>query len=225
MSRELKNELLERILAGDRRSATALVEEWAEDHGYERAVTEILEPALTLFGDRWATEDDVSLAQGYIAGKVAEDIMERAAASQAVKSPVSESKGQVVIGNIEDDCHVLGRRMVATFLRLAGWEVYDLGEDVLAAAFVDKALEVGAPIVGASAMMYRTALNIKKLRKEIDDRGLSGQIQLAVGGAVFIQRPELVKEVGGDGTARNAIAAPALMEQLLEKVPQEGGTR
>ncbi|MEI6877096.1 MAG: hypothetical protein WCL50_18435, partial [Spirochaetota bacterium] len=41
-------------------------------------------------------------------------------------------KGKAVIGNIEEDFHGLGRRLVASFLRTSGWEVHDLGNDVAA---------------------------------------------------------------------------------------------
>jgi methanogenic corrinoid protein MtbC1 len=86
----------------------------------------------------------------------------------------------VVIGNIEDDFHSLGRRIVVSFLQSAGWEVHDLGNDVAAESFLDNALAVKAGIVGTSAMTQTTALNIRKLRSLIDMRGLSGQIKLAV---------------------------------------------
>jgi methanogenic corrinoid protein MtbC1 len=66
-------------------------------------------------------------------------------------------------------------------------------------------------------MIYNTAQNIKKLRKEIDDRNLNGKIQLCVGGAVFKLRPELAKQVGADGTTDNAIKAPELVQELLQK--------
>ena len=221
MSDELKDRLLALFLASERQAATNLVTEWAELHGYKRAITDILEPALATLGETWATTDDVSLGQGYVAGKVAEDLMERAAAHD-VSATEAGSKGPVVIGNIEDDSHALGRRLVTIFLRLAEWDVVDLGKDVPASVFVDKAVAIGAPIVAASAMMYRTAVNIKQLREEINARNLTGRIQLAVGGAVFLQRPELVDEVGGDGTAPNAIVAPALMERLLARARSMG---
>jgi hypothetical protein len=53
----------------------------------------------------------------------------------------------------------------------------------------------------------------------LDDRDLQGRIKLAVGGAVFIMRPELVAEVGGDGTAISATAVPELFERLRLQVP------
>lgn len=222
MSDELKDEVLALILDGERQAATNLVVKWAEAHGYERAITDILTPVLAAFGERWTTAADVSLGQGYVAGKVAEDLMEKAAAAQTVDAAAAWTKGPVVIGNIEDDSHALGRKLIVIFLRLDGWEVVDLGRDVPADEFVDKALEVDAPIIAASAMMYRTAMNIKRLREEIDSRGLTGRIQLAVGGAVFLQRPELAEEVCGDGTAPNAIAAPALMDRLLAQARSTG---
>jgi methanogenic corrinoid protein MtbC1 len=87
--------------------------------------------------------------------------------------------------------------------------------------FVDKAIEVGAFVVGASAMMQTTALNIRKLRDLIDARGLKGRLKLAVGGAVFNWRPELVAEVGGDGTSGNAAVVDTLFQRLQAEAKGE----
>jgi len=150
--------------------------------------------------------------------------MTKAIESLSEDSSQTVSKGPIVIGNIEDDYHALGRRLVSVFLRKSGWEIYNLGSDVLPTKFVDKAEEVNAPIIAVSAMMYMTAMNIKKVREEIDNRGLKGKIMLAAGGAVFLQRPEVLEIVGGDGTSPNAIKAPKLMDQLLERAIPRGGT-
>ncbi len=211
-----QDKLLNYILKSNREQANDLVDEWASTHSYRQAIFELLEPALVKFGEKWNTNEGSSLAMGYVAGKIAEDIMTKASVENP-KTATHKTKGPVVIGNIEDDFHSLGRKMVVTFLRANGWEVFDLGNDVLAEEFIDKAIEVGAKVVGASAMMYTTAINIKTLRNEIDRRGLKGKIQLAVGGAVFILRPELVQEVGGDGTAKNALVASDLVKNLLEQ--------
>jgi methanogenic corrinoid protein MtbC1 len=152
-----------------------------------------------------------------VAAKVAEDTLTMIAAKSEPDKIVSPTRGPVVIGNIEEDFHALGRRMVGTFLQTGGWIVKDLGNDVLPAAFVDCAVECGARVIGVSAMMLTTARNILHLRQEIDQRGLTGKIQLAVGGAVFLVFPELVKDVGGDGTAPNAMESIKLFEDLWEK--------
>jgi methanogenic corrinoid protein MtbC1 len=213
---DIHEALREKIEIADRVAAYDLLEQWAGEYGYERLIAEVIEPVFKEIGEAWDKEG-FSLAQAYIAAKIGEDFLTKYAASQAVTLPERTLKGPVVLGNIEDDSHALGRKMVVTFLKANGWEIYDLGNDVLASEFVEKALKVGAKVIGVSAMMYTTALNIKSLRAEIDRRGLTGKIQLAVGGAVFVLRPDLVDEIGGDGTARNAMAAPALFDDLWEK--------
>jgi methanogenic corrinoid protein MtbC1 len=216
MNTGIKDEVHAAILAADRTRATEIISEWASQNGFERAVTEILEPTLRSIGSAMDVGGDVSLAHGYLAAKVAEDILTQA--SQCVqKAGHRAAPGTVVVGNIEDDFHALGRRMVGISLRTAGWIVHDLGNDVLAADFVDSALDVGAKVIGVSAMMHTTALNICKVRQEIDRRGLGGHLMLAVGGAVFQLRPTLIEEVGGDGTARNSLETPRLMADLWRR--------
>jgi methanogenic corrinoid protein MtbC1 len=110
---------------------------------------------------------------------------------------------------------------VGLFLAAAGWDIYDLGNDVLAEELLEKAIEVNANVIGCSAMMQTTALNIRSIRTLIDNRGLREQIKLAVGGAVFNWRPDLVAEVGGDGTARNAAGVDELFTRLQSQARKE----
>lgn len=216
-------ELLDIILHARRDRAAVFLATVAARTGYAQAIRDILEPVLLEIGERW-TRDRLSLAQGYVAGKIAEDVFLEMARQSPL--PPGQRKGPVVLGNIEDDHHSLGRKMLVIFLKAAGWEVADLGNDVLAGQFVDAAEEAGARIIGVSAMMLTTAQNIVSVRRELDRRGLSGRIQLAVGGAVINLRPELVAEVGGDGTCNNAIVAPELFERLwTASLAADGGAR
>ncbi len=200
----------------DKTGACDLLDKWGAEHGYDKILSEVLEPLLKELGEQWV-KNEFSLSQAYVAAKVAEDMMMKIASEKGATNLDTAQKGPVVMGNIEDDYHALGRRMVITFLRTDGWIVHDLGNDVTPEEFVDKALEVGAKVIGASAMMHTTAENIKTLRTEIDRRNVAGKIQLAVGGAVFVLRPELVEEVGGDGTARNALVASSCFSELIKK--------
>lgn len=221
MTKEIYDQLLKVVLDGDRKLANKMIDEWSQSHGgFERAIVELINPILETIGQLWGGEEQISLAQAYMAGKIAEDVLEKQKTSD-IEFEDKLQKGPIVIGNIEDDFHPLGRKMVSIFLRMSGWKVIDLGNDVTAEEFIDKAEEIGARIIGASAMMYTTAINIKKLRDEIDRRGLTEKIQLAVGGAVFKLRPELVYEVGGDDTASQAMHAPALFDRLWEKTTQK----
>jgi methanogenic corrinoid protein MtbC1 len=219
---DIQQSLIEAILRADRPGANALIDGWVAEHGTQRLLVDLLDPMLSHIGDEWQGGAAATLAQAYVAARVAEDALARIAAQAQPTPSIEATKGPVVIGNIEDDFHALGRKMVGTFLRADGWIVHDLGNDVLPATFVDKALEVGARVIGVSAMMLTTARNIRRLREEIDRRGLTGRLQLAVGGAVFRVCPGLDREVGGDGTAGSALDAPALFATLWQKaVPPE----
>lgn len=208
------------ILKGERGQAKTLLDDYAASSDYRAAMRDVLEPVLEEIGTNWA-EEKISLAQGYVAGKVAEDMLLKI--HSAEKDPVAKQAdiGPVIVGNIEDDYHSLGRKLVSVFLQSAGWQVIDMGNDVTAKEFVDKAVKTGARVIGVSAMMYTTAENIKRVRDELDRRSLAGNIKLAVGGAVFKFRPELVKEVGGDGTATNGFQAPQLFAELWEQSLKE----
>jgi len=201
------------IINADRDEANAFLDALAARSSYREVFFSLLEPVLTDIGEMWV-EEELSLAQGYVAGKIAEDLLAKMLRSGEQPRGRANSKGPVVIGNIEDDYHELGKKMVCTFLRTAGWRVYDLGPDVTAREFVSKAVEVGARIIGVSAMMYSTAEHIKSVRHEIDARGLRGKVLLVVGGAVFKLQPDLVHEVGGDGTIDAAINAPEFFDRL-----------
>jgi len=218
--KERREELYALMLMAKREEALAMLLEHARAHGFQSSVSELLEPVLERAGDEWRREN-LSLAQGYVTGKIAEDLL--TAAVESGGDLLLDVKGPVVLGNVEDDYHSLGRKMVAVFLRAAGWKVIDLGNDVSPEVFVDEALKHRARVVGASAMMLTTAENIRTLRAEIDARGLGGKLQLAVGGAVFKLRPELTHEVGGDGSAPSAIQAPDLFERLWAKSLQAEG--
>ncbi len=218
MNRDHHQELLNAIQQADRAGANAIIEDWAAGHSYPQVVPDLLSPTLEAFGRLWAhREIGFSLATGYVAAKVAEDVLarllEEAGAHGKAQAPL---KGPVVLGNVEDDFHPLGRKMVGAFLRADGWEVHDLGVDVTPVQFLDAAEAHGARVIGASAMMHTTAKNAAKLREELERRGQAGRIQLALGGAVFKLRPELVATFGGDGTAPSAVEAPALFERLWQ---------
>ncbi len=215
-SQEQINVLAETMNDGDKEKAVKLLVDWAEKNGFKEIIFTVLEPLLIKLGKLWM-QGKLSLAQGYLSGKVAEEFYLIASQSEEFLISKAEVKGTILLGNIEDDFHPLGRRLVNIFSKASGWNTIDLGNDIPAENFIESAVKNNADIIAVSAMMFSTAKNIEKIRKELDRQSLSDRIKLAVGGAVFRLRPELVADVGGDGTADNAIDAPALFESLIKK--------
>lgn len=216
------DELYQCMTGSERKRALQIVDRLLAQGWDEHVVVrDVLNPALVKIGALWACEA-VSLSQTFVAAKIAEDILHHCflEMKQGRSMPIAP-KGPVVLGNIEDDFHGLGRRIVGTFLRSAGWEVHDLGNDVPAEDFVEMAVAVDAPVIGVSAMMQTTALGIQNIRSAIDRKGLKDKVRLAVGGAVFTWRPQLAEEVGADGMATNAVEADALLLELKHQVRKE----
>ena len=214
VSAECVKMLEQTIINADMRTAKGLLRDLVADYGYEAVIFGAIEPILAEIGERLKRQE-ASLAQSYVASMIVDEVLRQYEDSSESRSDHAvQRKGPVVLGNIEDDCHPLGRKIVAAFLRVNNWDVRDLGIDVEAKRFVDEAVRAGARVIGVSAMIYTTAENIRKVSREIKTRGLEKQIKLAVGGVVFRLRPELAEEVGADGTAPNAFSAIALFERL-----------
>jgi methanogenic corrinoid protein MtbC1 len=210
--------LTNRILEADRPGAMKLIDGWCEENSVDQVVEKVLVPALATLSSAWDKLVEPPLAPAYVTSRVIQDVMRKVA--ENVPHHEKVERGPVVLCNIEDDFHSLGREVVTSFLEANGWKVYDLGNDVPAAELIDKAVEVRAKVVGTSAMMLTTALNIKNVREEINRRGLNQRIQLAVGGAIFTLRDNLIDEVGGDGTCRTAVGAHELFKALWAKAEQ-----
>jgi methanogenic corrinoid protein MtbC1 len=215
---ETKKDLISNlILDGEKDKSLVYLKLWAKEYGFKEVIFSILEPMLQKWGKLWM-QGELSLAHGYLSGKIAEEFYLLASEDEDFKALSKIKKGKIVIGNIEDDFHPLGRKLVSIYSKAAGWDIIDLGNDVTADVFVEKALENNANIIAVSAMMFTTAKNVIKVRNEIEAQNLSSKIKLAVGGAVFKLRPKLVEELGCDGTAQTAIEAPILFENLMKQI-------
>jgi len=125
----------------------------------------------------------------------------------------AKSAGKVVIGTVYGDIHFIGKNLVAMMLEANGFQVYDIGEDQPVEAFVNKAREVEADIVGASALTTTTRLEQERLVKAFRERGL--KVKIMIGGAVV--DPAWAERTGADGYAKNLQEAVSLAKQLMER--------
>ena len=124
-----------------------------------------------------------------------------------------ETLGKVVIGTVEGDVHSIGKDLVGSFLFSNGFEIYNLGEEVSAATFVDKAEEVGAQIIGLSSLITMSMGFQREVIKELNSRGLREKYKVIIGGSPTSS--EYADEIGADGWADDAIEAVMLVKKLL----------
>jgi corrinoid protein of di/trimethylamine methyltransferase len=123
-----------------------------------------------------------------------------------------EVLGKVVIGTVQGDIHEIGKTLVATMLAANGFEVHDLGVDVPARRFLDTLREVGANLLGLSALLTTTILNQEAVIQSLEEAGLRDQVRVVIGGVPA--SPEWAEEIGADGYAENATDAVAVFKQL-----------
>jgi len=124
-----------------------------------------------------------------------------------------KARGKVVIGTVEGDLHDIGKDLVAMMLEGAGFEVVNLGAEVTAEQFVEAAQEHEPDILGMSALLTTTMVNMPKVIDALREAGLRDQIKVLIGGAPVTK--EYADKIGADGYAPDAASATKLAKSLL----------
>lgn len=131
----------------------------------------------------------------------------------ALEGEAAEAKGVMVIGTVQGDVHDIGKAIVIAYLKANGYEVTDLGRDVSADSFIDRAKELGADVIGMSALLTTTMEEQKKVIKRVKDEGLP--FKTVVGGAPCTQR--WADQIGADAYAEDANDGVKKIDALLGK--------
>jgi 5-methyltetrahydrofolate--homocysteine methyltransferase len=115
------------------------------------------------------------------------------------------SAGKYVIGTVKGDLHDIGKNLVKMMLEGAGFETVDLGTDVEPQAFVDAVREHKPALVGMSALLTTTMVQMRTTVEALEEAGLREQIKIMVGGAPVTEA--FAQEIGADAYAPDAASA------------------
>ncbi len=132
-----------------------------------------------------------------------------------VKSGATRSAGKVVMGTVAGDLHDIGKNLVIIMLEGAGFEVTDIGVDNAPEKFLAAVEEVNPDIVGLSALLSVTMLNMKDVITSLEKAGFRKRVKVMVGGAPL--SPAFANEIGADGYARDAGGAVDLARSLIAR--------
>lgn len=127
----------------------------------------------------------------------------------------SSIQGIIVLGTIQGDMHDLGKNIVKTMLQAAGFSVHDLGYDVSVRQFVEKAEEVNADIIAASAILTTTMAYMPDLVDLLSEMGIRDKFKIMVGGAPVTS--DFAEEAGADGYGENAAEAVSVAKRLMQE--------
>ena len=154
-------------------------------------------------------------------------ITELIAASQAMESGAAvlneeiarrgvnrKTVGRYLIGTVDGDIHSIGKNIVVTMLRAAGFKVLDLGIEVPTSVFVEKVRAFKPDILGLSALMTTTMTRQWEVITALEKAGLRKKVKVVVGGSPVTK--EWVSEIGADALCLDASSAVKLALSLLE---------
>lgn len=127
--------------------------------------------------------------------------------------PSQKSRGTVLAACAEGELHDVGLTMLTRFLRRDGWHVIDLGANVPRADYELLATRLRPR---ACLLSAATAERLPALAATIAALRSAGVAEpVLVGGVIFRREPHLAASVGATATAPDALAATALLGQVV----------
>jgi 5-methyltetrahydrofolate--homocysteine methyltransferase len=91
------------------------------------------------------------------------------------------SAGRFLIATVKGDVHDIGKNIVGVVLSCNGFEVTDMGVMVACDKILDKAIEIGADVIGLSGLITPSLDEMVHVAKEMERRGFT--VPLLIGGA------------------------------------------
>ena len=212
-ARGLLEQIHDAILEGNREDIGSLLQKAiAEGNKPDDLTNQQLIPAITKVGELFEQKKYFlpQLIQSAEAMKKAFEFLEPFLKTSTANAP---AKDEVILATVKGDIHDIGKNIVALMLRNHGFLVHDLGKDVDARVIIDKARETGAKIIGLSALMTTTMVQMKTIIDLARAEGL--KCRFIIGGAVVNQT--YADEIGADAYAPDAHMAVKIARQLTSE--------
>ncbi|MDO8736252.1 MAG: cobalamin-dependent protein [Thermoleophilia bacterium] len=123
-----------------------------------------------------------------------------------------EDAGVIVMGTVKGDIHNIGKNIIVSALKAAGYEVHDLGVNVSTDKFLNKVRETEADLLLLSAFTTSTKQALLDIIAALEANGMRDQVKVVSGGASHSE--EFAREVGVDGFATDVKSTLAVCQRL-----------
>jgi len=198
------------ILEGNRDRITELIDEALQSGlSASQLVDEIMIPAIVRVGDLY--DKKIYFLPQLMA---AAEAMKKALAylEPHLKKAAVADKGKVILATVRGDIHDIGKNIVALLLKNYGYCVIDLGKDVSEQVILDAAHKEKPDVIGLSALMTTTMVNMKDIIALARAQGI--RTDFLVGGAVVTDA--YAKSIGAS-FAKDGVEAVKVIEKLIKK--------
>ncbi len=128
-----------------------------------------------------------------------------------LKNPLP-NKGKIILAVVYGDIHDIGKNIVKLMAEMDGFQVIDLGRDCPKEKILETALKEKPVIIGLSALMTTTMLEMEKVIKLLKENNVKAKV--VIGGAPTSQL--FAQKIGADGYAPDAVSGIRLFNQLIK---------
>jgi methanogenic corrinoid protein MtbC1 len=209
------SELAEALVELDEDKVKKLVRETIDAGVAPMSIVDECRKGMDTVGERYK-KGDYFLSELIVSGEIFKEAM---ALIEPMLEPgqQSDTVGKMVLGTVKGDIHNIGKDIVVTLLKAAGFEIYDLGIDVVPGKFVEKLAETGAPILGMSGLLTPSFGAMKETVEAVEAAGLRDKVKIIIGGGIVTEQVQ--KYVGADAFTDDASEGV----EICRRFAMEGG--
>lgn len=208
---EVLNKLMEAIIQGQVKDVETLVNEaigsgMSPEEIINRGMTE----GIAVVGAKFASKE-FFLPELMMAGKAMKAGVDVLEPHMLVRGKKAE--GIVILGTVKGDSHNIGKNLVGIYLKAAGFNVIDLGEDVPAERFVKAAVDNDADIIGFSVFCSACTSEGLKIEQALNEAGIRDRVRTTAGGCVLTE--EDAQKMGTDRFGKDAFEAVEICRTFM----------
>ena len=178
-------------------------------------ITKGLSPGMKIIGDKFEAAE-VFLPQIMMSAKAMQTAMTILTPELEKTKVEGEETGLAITFVAEGDIHDIGHRLVTTMLGANGFDILDLGVDVLNENVVEEAAKYKGKkvLLVGSALMTTSMLGQKDLMDRLREENLRDSVKCMFGGAPVSDK--WIGEIGADATAENAAEAAKVALNIMK---------
>ena len=179
----------------------------------EEVINNGMTEGIAVVGEKFATKE-FFLPELMMSGKAMKagvDVLE-----PHMRVEGKKAEGTVILGTVKGDSHNIGKNLVGIYLKAAGFNVVDLGEDVPAEKFVQAAIDNDANIIGFSVFCSACTGEGIKIEEALISKGIRDRIKTTAGGCVLTE--EDVQKMGADRFGNDAFEAVEICRTFMSEL-------
>jgi methanogenic corrinoid protein MtbC1 len=204
-----------------RLEAASLLEEVdgfiAEGASVEIICLDLLAPAARKLGEMWESDEcdfiDVTMGLWRL-----QEVMREIAARSPADLPSLDVPRSALFSPMPGDHHNFGTLMIEEVFARAGWQSEALVKPERR-ELLDRIAHRPFDVVGLTLARDCPSAALASLVKAVRSASANPRIVVLVGGRTINENPDMVAEVGADGTGTDALAALEMAEHLVKVAP------